>query len=173
MRLTKLYKLILLFLFVIRLFPVKDGKLNNKLELFSNVETKIKKNSKIHDSNSNFKKTKKESILKKNTNGEKNVNSNIYIQKSKKINYPNKNLSNNTNQKTANNGNYTTNHYVKVYPSYKNDNFEAIKNINKFPVKAEKTHALIGPILKDNLGIIIKILKTKGYTLIEYIEDNN
>ncbi len=43
MRLTKLYKLILLFLFVIRLFPVKDGKLNNKLELFSNVETKIKK----------------------------------------------------------------------------------------------------------------------------------
>ncbi len=80
---------------------------------------------------------------------------------------------NNTNQKTANNGNYTTNHYVKVYPSYNNDNFEAIKNINKFPVKAEKTHALIGPILKDNLGIIIKILKTKGYSLIEYIEDNN
>ncbi|MBB6043140.1 hypothetical protein QIA34_01065 [Borreliella yangtzensis] len=172
MKLTKLYRLILLFLFATRIFPVKDEKFNNKLELFSNVETKIKKNSKTYDPNSNLKKIQKESILK-DTKDKKNINSNIYIQKSKKINYPNRNLNNNINQKTANNGSYITNHYVKVYPNYKNDNFEAIKNTNKFSVKNEKTHALIGPILKDNLGIIIKILKTKGYTLIEYIEDNN
>ncbi|AIJ29476.1 MULTISPECIES: hypothetical protein [Borreliella] len=169
MRLTKLYGLILLFLFATRIFPVKDEKFNNKLELFSNVETKIKKKSKTYAPNSNLKNTQKESILKDT----KNTNSNIYIQKSKKINYPDRNLNNNINQKTANNGGYITNHYVKVYPSYQNDNFEAITNINKFSVKNEKTHALIGPILKDNLGIIIKILKTKGYTLIEYIEDNN
>ncbi|AEL18290.1 hypothetical protein [Borreliella bissettiae] len=157
MKLTKLYKLMLLFLFVTRLFSVKDEKLNNKLELFSNVETKIKKNS----------------ILKRDPNSEKNINSNIYIQKSKKINYPNRNLDKNINQKTANAVNLTTTNYVKVYPSYKGDNFQEIKNNNKFPVKTEKTHMLIGPILKDNLGIIIKMLKTKGYTLIEYIEDNN
>ncbi|WNY62579.1 hypothetical protein RAC47_00500 [Borreliella carolinensis] len=157
MKLTKLYKLMLLLLFATRLFSVKDEKLNNKLELFSNVETKIKKNS----------------ILKRNANGEENINSNIYIQKSKKINYPNRNLDKNINQKTANNVNFTTNNYVKVYPSYKGDNFQEIKNNNKFPVKTEKTHMLIGPILKDNLGIIIKMLKTKGYTLIEYIENNN
>ncbi|WP_151074337.1 hypothetical protein [Borreliella turdi] len=173
MRLKKLYKLMLLLLFVLRLFPVKDEKLNNKLELFSNIETKIKKKIKTYDSNSNLKKIRKESILKKDENSKKNINSNIYIQKSKKINYPNRNLSNNINQNTANDGNYTTNHYIKVYPSYKNDNFEAIKNTNKFPVRTEKTHVLIGPILKDNLGIIIKMLKTKGYSLIEYIEDNN
>ncbi|WKC81355.1 hypothetical protein [Borreliella tanukii] len=172
MRLTKLCKLILLFLFATRIFPVKDERLNNKLELFSNVETKIKKKSKTYDPNSNPKKPQKESIFK-DTNGKKNINFNIYIQKSKKINYPNRNLNNNINQKTTNNENYTTNRYVKVYPSYKNDSFEVIKNTNKFPVKTEKTHALIGPILKDNLGIIIKMLKTKGYTLIEYIEDNN
>ncbi|SCW35879.1 hypothetical protein [Borreliella japonica] len=174
MRLTKFYKLILLLLFATRLFSAKDEKLNNnKLELFSNVEKKIKKNSKPYDSSSNFKKTKKESILKKDTKDEKNINSSIYIQKSKKINYPNGNLSNNINQKTTDDRNFTTNHYVKVYPSYKNDNFETIKNTIKFPVKTEKTHALIGPILKDNLGIIIKMLKTKGFNLIEYIKDNN
>ncbi|MBB6031753.1 lipopolysaccharide export LptBFGC system permease protein LptF [Borreliella spielmanii] len=173
MKLTKLYKLILLFLFTLRLFSVKDEKLKNKLELFSNVEKKIKKTSKIHNSNSSFKNTKKESIFKKDIHGEKNINSNIYIQKSKKINYPNKNSNNKINQKTANNGNYTTNRYVKVYSSYENDSFKAIKNTNEFPVKTEKTHVLIGPILKDNLGIIIKMLKAKGYTLIEYIEDNN
>ncbi len=88
MKLPKLYKLILLFLFITRLFSVKDEKSDNKLELFSNVETKIKKNSKNYDSSSNSKKIKKESILKRNTNSEKNINSNIYIQKSKKINYP-------------------------------------------------------------------------------------
>lgn len=163
----------LLFLFLTRLFPVKDEKSNNKLELFSNVETKIKKKSKTYDLNSNFKKAKKKSVFKKDTNNAKNINSNIYIQKSKKINYPDRNLSNNINQKTTNNRNFKTNHYVKVYPSYKNDNFEAIKNINKYPIKTEKTHLLIGPILKDNLGIIIKMVKTKGYTLIEYIESNN
>ncbi|WKC77687.1 hypothetical protein QIA30_01050 [Borreliella turdi] len=173
MRLKKLYKLMLLFLFVLRLFPVKDEKLNNKLELFSNIETKIKKKIKTYDSNSNLKKIRKESILKKDENSKKNINSNIYIQKSKKINYPNRNLSNNINQNTANVGNSTTNHYIKVYPSYKNDNFEVIKNTNEFPVRTKKTHVLIGPILKDNLGIIIKMLKTKGYSLIEYIEDNN
>ncbi|WNY66489.1 hypothetical protein [Borreliella lusitaniae] len=173
MGLTKFYKLILIFLFTTRLFPIKDEKLNNKLELFSNVETKIKEKSKTYESNLNFKKTRKESILKKDKNGEKNTNSNICIQKSKKINYPKRDLSNKINQKTANAENFTTNRYVKVYPSYKNDNFETIKNTNKFPVKTEKTHVLIGPILKDNLGIIIKMLKTKGYTLIEYIEDNN
>lgn len=173
MKLIKLYKLMLLFLFLTRLFPVKDEKSNNKLELFSNVETKIKKKSKTYDLNSNFKKARKKSVLKKDTNDAKNINSNIYIQRSKKINYPDKNLSNNINQKTTNNRNFKTNHYVKVYPSYKNDNFEAIKNTNKYPVKIEKTHLLIGPILKDNLGIIIKMLKTKGYTLIEYIEGNN
>ncbi|WP_210373087.1 hypothetical protein [Borreliella bavariensis] len=173
MRLIKLYKLMLLFLFLTRLFPVKDEKSNNKLELFSNVETKIKKKSKTYDLNSNFKKAKKKSVFKKDTNNAKNINSNIYIQKSKKINYPYRNLSNNINQKTTNNRNFKTNHYVKVYPSYKNDNFEAIKNINKYPIKTEKTHLLIGPILKDNLGIIIKMVKTKGYTLIEYIESNN
>ncbi|WNY63762.1 hypothetical protein QIA00_00500 [Borreliella americana] len=172
MKLIKLCKLMLLFLFATRLFSVKDEKLNTKLELFSNVETKIKKNSKTYDSSSNSKKIKKESILKRDTNGEKNINSNIYIQKSKKINYPNRNLGNNINQKTVNDVSATTS-YVKVYPSYKNDNFQEIKNANKFPVKTEKTHMLIGPILKDNLGIIIKMLKTKGYTLIEYIEDNN
>ncbi|WKD00469.1 hypothetical protein QIA01_00500 [Borreliella americana] len=173
MKLIKLCKLMLLFLFATRLFSVKDEKLNTKLELFSNVETKIKKNSKTYDSSSNSKKIKKESILKRDTNGEKNINSNIYIQKSKKINYPNRNLGNNINQKTVNDVNSATTSYVKVYPSYKNDNFQEIKNANKFPVKTEKTHMLIGPILKDNLGIIIKMLKTKGYTLIEYIEDNN
>nr|WP_267510508.1 hypothetical protein [Borreliella bavariensis] len=173
MRLIKLYKLMLLFLFLTRLFPVKDEKSNNKLELFSNVETKIKKKSKTYDLNPNFKKAKKKSVLKKDTNDAKNINSNIYIQRSKKINYPDRNLSNKINQKTINNRNFKTNHYVKVYPSYKNDNFEAIKNTNKYPVKTEKTHLLIGPILKDNLGIIIKMLKTKGYTLIEYIEGNN
>ncbi|MCD2319806.1 hypothetical protein LRB26_04945, partial [Borreliella burgdorferi] len=68
MKLPKLYKLILLFLFTTRLFSVKDEKLDNKLELFSNVETKIKKNSKNYDSNSNSKKIKKESILKRDTN---------------------------------------------------------------------------------------------------------
>ncbi|MBB6208224.1 hypothetical protein [Borreliella lanei] len=173
MKLIKLYKLMLLFLFAIRLFPVKDEKLNNKLELFSNVETKIKKKSKTYDSSSNSKKIKKESIFKKDTNSKKNINSNIYIQKSKKINYPNRNLGNNINQKTANDVNFTTTSYVKVYPSYKDDNFQEIRNTNKFPIKTEKTHMLIGPILKDNLGIIIKMLKTKGYTLIEYIENNN
>ncbi|WP_215538363.1 hypothetical protein [Borreliella bavariensis] len=173
MRLIKFYKLMLLFLFLTRLFPVKDEKSNNKLELFSNVETKIKKKSKTYDLNSNLKKTKKKSVLKKDTNDAKNINSSIYIQGSKKINYPDRNLSNNINQKNINNRNFKTNHYVKVYPSYKNDNFEAIKNTNKYPVKTEKTHLLIGPILKDNLGIIIKMLKTKGYTLIEYIESNN
>ncbi|APS98331.1 hypothetical protein Bmayo_00505 [Borreliella mayonii] len=173
MKLTKLYKVMLLFLFITKLFSVKDEKLNNKLELFSNVETKIKKKSKTYDSNSNSKKIKKESILKRDTNSEKNINSNIYIQKSKKINYPKRNLGNNINQKTANDVNFTTNSYVKVYPSYKDDTFQAIKNTDKFPVKTEKTHMLIGPISKDNLGIIIKMLKTKGYTLIEYIEDNN
>ncbi len=40
MKLPKLYKLILLFLFTTRLFSVKDEKSDNKLELFSNVETK-------------------------------------------------------------------------------------------------------------------------------------
>ncbi|QFI14257.1 hypothetical protein QIA37_01070 [Borrelia sp. CA_690] len=173
MRLAKLCKLILFFLFTIRLFPVKDENLNNKLELFSNVETKIKKKSKTCDSNSNLKNIQKELILKKDANSEKNTNFNIYIQKSKKINYPNKNLNNNINQKTANATNFTANNYVKVYPSYKNDNFETIKNTNKFSVKTKKTHALIGPILKDNLGIIIKMLKTKGYTLIEHIEETN
>ncbi|EOA80558.1 hypothetical protein [Borreliella burgdorferi] len=173
MKLPKLYKLILLFLFITRLFSVKDEKSDNKLELFSNVETKIKKNSKNYDSSSNSKKIKKESILKRDTNSEKNINSNIYIQKSKKINYPNRNLGNNINQKTANDVNFTKTSYVKVYPNYKDDNFQKIKNANKFPVKTEKTHMLIGPILKDNLEIIIKMLKTKGYTLIEYIEDNN
>lgn len=85
MKLPKLYKLILLFLFTTRLFSVKDEKSDNKLELFSNVETKIKKNSKNYDSNSNSKKIKKESILKRGTNSKKNINSNIYIQKSKKL----------------------------------------------------------------------------------------
>ncbi|KEO62074.1 hypothetical protein [Borreliella garinii] len=173
MRLIKLYKLMLLFLFLTRLFPVKDEKSNNKLELFSNVETKIKKKSKTYDLNPSFKKAKKKSVLKKDTNDAKNINSNIYIQRSKKINYPDRNSSNNINQKTVNNRNFKTNHYVKVYPSYKNDNFETIKNTTKYPVKTEKTHLLIGPILKDNLGIIIKMLKTKGYTLIEHIEGNN
>ncbi|WPM06188.1 hypothetical protein QIA41_03775 [Borreliella sinica] len=173
MRLKTLYKLLILFLFAIKLFSAKDENLNNKLELFSNVETKIKKKSKDYDSNSNFKKTIKKSIFKKDTSDEKNINSNIYIQKSKKVNYPNRNSSNNINQKTASAGNFTTNHYIKVHPSYENDSFEAIKNTSKFPVKTEKTHALIGPILKDNLGIIIKMLTTKGYTLIEYISDNN
>nr|WP_267517087.1 hypothetical protein [Borreliella garinii] len=173
MRLIKLYKLMLLFLFLTRLFPVKDEKSNNKLELFSNVETKIKKKSKTYDLNPSFKKAKKKSVLKKDTNDAKNINSNIYIQRSKKINYPDRNSSNNINQKTVNNRNFKTNHYVKVYPSYKNDNFEAIKNNTKYPVKTEKTHLLIGPILKDNLGIIIKMLKTKGYALIEHIEGNN
>ncbi|MCD2382863.1 hypothetical protein LRB48_00095 [Borreliella burgdorferi] len=173
MKLPKLYKLILIFLFTTRLFSVKDEKSDNKLELFSNVETKIKKNSKNYDSNSNSKNSKKESILKRGTNSKKNINSNIYIQKSKKINYPNRNLGNNINQKTANDVNFTKTSYVKVYPNYKDDNFQEIKNANKFPAKTEKTHMLIGPILKDNLGIIIKMLKTKGYTLIEYVEDNN
>ncbi|MBB6213262.1 hypothetical protein QIA17_01035 [Borreliella californiensis] len=173
MKLTKLYKLILLILFATRLFSAKDEKLNNKLELFSNVETKIKKNSKTYNSNLNSKKIQKNSILKRDTNNKKNTNFNIYIQKSKKINYPNRNLGNNINQKTENGLNFTTTSYVKVYPSYKDDNFQEIKNDNKFPVKTEKTHMLIGPILKDNLGIIIKMLKTKGYTLIEYIENNN
>ncbi|WNY64672.1 hypothetical protein [Borreliella carolinensis] len=173
MKLTKLYKLMLLFLFVTRLFSVKDEKLNNKLELFSNVETKIKKNSQTFDSSSRIKKIKKNSIFKRDTNSEENINSNIYIQKSKKINYPNRNLDKNINQKTANDVNFATTNYVKVYPSYKGDNFQEIKNDNKFPIKTEKTHMLIGPILKDNLGIIIKMLKTKGYTLIEYIENNN
>ncbi len=71
MKLPKLYKLILLFLFTTRLFSVKDEKSDNKLELFSNVETKIKKNSKNYDSNSNSKKIKKESILKRGTNSKK------------------------------------------------------------------------------------------------------
>ncbi|WNY65587.1 hypothetical protein QIA45_00495 [Borreliella andersonii] len=173
MKLIKFYKLMLLFLFATRLFSVKDEKLNNKLELFSNVETKIKKKSKTYDSNPSSKNTEKESIFKRDTNNEKNINSNIYIQKSKKINYPNKNLGNKINQKTKNNENFTTTSYVKVYPNYKGDNFQEIKNANKFPVKTEKTHMLIGPILKDNLGIIIKMLKTKGYTLMEYIENNN
>nr|WP_267916354.1 hypothetical protein [Borreliella garinii] len=173
MRLIKLYKLMLLFLFLTRLFPVKDEKSNNKLELFSNVETKIKKKSKTYDLNPSFTKAKKKSVLKKDTNDATNINSNIYIQRSKKINYPDRNSSNNINQKTVNNRNFKTNHYVKVYPSYKNDNFEAIKNNTKYPVKTEKTHLLIGPILKDNLGIIIKMLKTKGYALIEHIEGNN
>ncbi|AJA89948.1 hypothetical protein OY14_00495 [Borreliella chilensis] len=165
---SKIYKLMPLFLFVTTLFPIKDKELSNKLELFSNVETSIKKNPKTYNKNSN---SQKESIFKKDTN------SNIYIQKSKKINYPNKNLSNNTNQKSANKSDrhffFATNSYVKVYPRHQNDTFEAIKNTNKFPVKTEKTHALIGPILKDNLGIIIKMLQTKGYTTIEYIENNN
>lgn len=126
MKLPKLYKLILLFLFITRLFSVKDEKSDNKLELFSNVETKIKKNSKNYDSSSNSKKIKKESILKRNTNSEKNINSNIYIQKSKKINYPNRNLGNNINQKTANDVNFTKTSYVKVYPNYKDDNFQEI-----------------------------------------------
>ncbi|APQ15446.1 hypothetical protein BLA33_03775 [Borreliella garinii] len=173
MKLIKLYRLMLLFLFLTRSFPVKDEKSNNKLELFSNVEIKIKKKSKTYDLNPSFKKARKKSVLKKDTNDAKNINSNIYIQRSKKINYPDRNSSNNINQKTVNNRNFKTNHYVKVYPSYKNDNFEAIKNTTKYPVKTEKTHLLIGPILKDNLGIIIKMLKTKGYTLIEHIEDNN
>lgn len=59
MKLTKLYKLMLLFLFVTRLFSVKDEKLNNKLELFSNVETKIKKNLKLSTQAQELKRSKK------------------------------------------------------------------------------------------------------------------
>ncbi len=59
MKLPKLYKLILLFLFTTRLFSVKDEKSDNKLELFSNVETKIKKILKITTQIQTAKRSKK------------------------------------------------------------------------------------------------------------------
>ncbi len=65
MRLIKLYKLMLLFLFLTKIISSKDEKSNNKLELFSNVETKIKKKSKTYDLNPSFKKDQKKIGFKK------------------------------------------------------------------------------------------------------------